>query len=253
MGLETIAFVAPLLGVALFLALEEREATARTRSRLLGIGAIQAINSATAIALSLALLAPLVFLSAPYQLFSFSEWQVPIWLSFLTSILCLDFFSYLSHRLHHKIPLLWRIHRLHHSDRRVDVFTSLLHHPLEVISGFIGIVVFAVVFDVPLIALVTYSILLGVHAAFTHMNRDLPAKIDRYARWLVVTPSFHRIHHSADLREGNSNFGAVFVYWDYLFRTVTVSRPAEKVVFGISKVQSPPSDSIGSYLSNPLT
>lgn len=254
MSLSQFAFFAPLLSVAAFLLFEKIILARQTQwPRLFPFAAIQGINLAVSLCLSLFLLIPFVFLITPLQVFSFSSWQVPVWVSFSSSVLFLDFVQYCSHRLHHKMPFLWRLHRLHHSDPDVDVLTTLLHHPLELVSGFFFTTLAAVMFDVPMIALISYSGMLGFHSGFTHMTLELPVKLDRFLRWFFVTPNFHRIHHSLDMKEGNLNFGSLFIFWDYVFRTVSSTKYLPKQsVFGIDRNQSPEANSIGSYLINPV-
>lgn len=254
MDVNQIIFLAPLFSVALFMLVENFIFSSLIKwNKVLPILVIQGLNSAVSLGLSAGLLIPFVMLVTPLQLFSFSEWQVPMWVSFTASILFLDVIQYALHYLSHKAPLLWRFHRLHHSDRKVDALTTLLHHPFEVASSFFMIVLAAVMFDVPTIALACYSAIFGVHAAFTHVNYELPEKIDRFLSWFFVTPNFHRLHHSLNLKEGNSNFSAIFTFPDYIFKTVyRVKIMSAKRVFGIDQKQSPRADSIGSYLINPF-
>ncbi len=252
MFLESLSFVSALLGLGIFVAIEKFWLRHQSRrSKLLPTVAIYLINTGVSVSLSLTLLVPLVFLVAPLQIFSFAQWQVPVWMSFIASFLFLDFFQYLSHRLHHAVPLLWRVHRLHHSDPNVDSFTTVLHHPLEVVVGFVGVIVLAVMFDVPTIVLTAYSITFGLHAAFTHLNVALPSSLDCWIKWAVVTPNFHRVHHALDMKNSNSNYGSLFVFWDYFFSTVSQETRGE-MVFGISRDQTPQHDSIVTYLANPL-
>lgn len=254
MDLGYFAFFASVLSVAAFLLVERLVLSRRARwSKLYPLVAIHGLNLAVSLCLSAFVLVPFVFLVAPFQVFSFSQWETPVWVSFLASLLFLDLAHYALHYLQHKIPLLWRLHRLHHSDKDVDALTTLLHHPLEVVFGFLAIVPAAVVFDVPMVALVSYSALLGLHSAFTHMNHELSAPADRILKWFFITPNFHRIHHSRDIHAGNSNFGSVFVFWDYLFGTVfRAKRKPGKPTFGIDESQSPKAGSIASALVNPL-
>lgn len=252
MSLETVALLAPLLSLGVFFCIEKFWLRRQSRgTKLPATAAIYLINTGVSLSLSLTLLMPLVFLVAPLQIFSFSEWQVPVWISFTASFLFLDFFHYLSHRLHHAIPLLWRLHRLHHSDRNVNVLTTVLHHPLEIVTGFVGVIVSAVMFDVPVIVLTVYSVIFGMHSAFTHLNLVLPPALNHWLKWVVVTPNFHRVHHALDMRDSNSNYGLIFVFWDYLFRTVS-QQSRSRMAFGISQDQTPQQDSIGAYLANPL-
>lgn len=252
MSLEWLSYVAACLSLVIFFAIEKFWLRHRARrSKLLPTAAIYLINTGVSVGLSLSLLIPLVFFVAPLQIFSFAELQVPVWMSFAASFLFLDFFQYLSHRLHHAVPLLWRMHRLHHSDRNVDVMTTVLHHPVEVIIGFVGLIMAAVMFDVPVIVLTVYSIVFGAHSAFTHLNVALPTAIDRWLKWVVVTPNFHRIHHALAMQDSNSNYGSLFIFWDYIFRTVSQENRG-KMVFGIDRHQAPRQDSITAYVANPL-
>lgn len=253
MPLEQIAFLTPILSVLACLLTEKIILKRRLRwSAATPTTVVYAINVALSAGLSLLLLMPLVYLVAPLQVFSFSEWRVPVWLSFSVSFLLLDFVHYASHRLHHALPLLWRLHRLHHSDREVDAFTTVLHHPLEVVTGFIAVVVCAVMVDVPVIVLTTYTLVAGIHSAFTHLNVEVPAKINRILKWIVITPNVHRLHHALDLRDGNSNFGLIFIFWDYAFGTASAGNRPAPAEFGVSEDQAPEPNSIGAYLANPL-
>lgn len=221
MNLELVVFFSPLIGVLTFFMLEkklsksQKHGSGRTRVIL----SLEAIELITKYSLSCWLLAPLAFFLDDYQIFSFSNWQVPHYVSFSLSIILLDFGSYLNHRLHHQIPLFWRLHRLHHTDKQIDSLTSFLHHPFELITSFITIVLFAVIFDIPMIAILFYGLLNGIHSGFTHFNKLLPDKLNGILQTFLVTPNFHHLHHSIDLKEGNSNFGGIFTFWDFLFRT----------------------------------
>ena len=254
MTVNQLLFLGPIFSVALFMLIEKFILRRLIeRHKVLPILVIQGLNISVSLGLSAGLLVPFVMLVTPLQVFSFSEWQVPMWVSFTSSILFLDVIQYASHYLSHKVPLLWRFHRLHHSDSKVDALTTLLHHPLEVALSFFMIVLAAVMFDVPTIAITCYSAIFGVHAAFTHINYELPEKIDRVLSWFFVTPNFHRLHHSLDLKEGNSNFSAIFSFPDHIFKTVYRAKIISvKRVFGIAPKQSPRVDSIGSYLINPF-
>lgn len=254
MTFNELLFLAPILSVAILMLIEKFMLSRLIRGqKILPIMVIQGLNIATSLGLSAGLLIPFVMLVTPLQMFSFSDWQVPIWVSFTASIIFLDVIQYATHYLSHKVPLLWRFHRLHHSDKHVDALTTLLHHPIEVASSFFIIVFAAVMFDVPTIALACYSTIFAVHAAFTHMNYELPKKVDRVLSWFFVTPNFHRLHHSIDAKQGNSNFSAIFTIPDRIFNTIFhVTIDLECSVFGINQKQSPKVDSSISYLINPF-
>lgn len=206
------------------------------------------------IALSLLILVPFVFLIAPLQIFSFSNLDVPGPIIFCLSFLFLDFVSYFQHVLHHKVPVLWRLHRLHHSDRHMDALTTFLHHPLEVISTFVFTISFAVIFDVPVIVMVIHSLVVGLHAPFTHIRKLIPEHIEKYLKYIMVTPNFHRIHHSLDMKEGNSNFGGIFVFWDYVFGTACSKTLTDmkNMELGIDNTQNPDKISMNYFLINPF-
>ena len=229
MSLELIAFISPLIGVSFFFIFEKLilKTHKNIDSRVKVVASLEAINLIVNYSLSLFLLIPLVFLIAQFQIFSFSNWEVPRYISFISSILFLDFIYYLSHRLHHTVPFLWRLHRLHHTDKQIDSITTFLHHPLEVLSSFMVVVIFAVIFDIPTIALVVYGLMSGLHSGFTHLNQLLPDKVNHYLKLFIVTPNFHRVHHSIDIKESNSNFGNTFTIWDFLFKTVCLKTNGE--------------------------
>jgi len=189
-----------------------------------------------------------------FTLMSLSEVSIPRILSITISILVMDFTQYLVHRINHKIPLMWRLHRLHHSDKSVDAFTNLLHHPVEVFLNSTLVIAFYVIFDIPVILITNFAVFSMIHSAFSHNRILIPEKIERYLRYIIITPNTHRIHHAKDLIEGNSNFGSVFPFWDMLLGTYMHKDILEvnKTDFGISSTQSPPTYSIKNLLINPF-
>jgi sterol desaturase/sphingolipid hydroxylase (fatty acid hydroxylase superfamily) len=191
---------------------------------------------------------------SPLEVFSISSWDIPLTLNFVISFLLIDLLHYISHRLHHQLPLLWRFHRLHHSEKKLDALTSLLHHPFDVISSFVINVIGYLIFDIPVIAIFYHSCAVLLHAPLSHIRLFLPERFDRVISMIFVTPNFHSAHHSLDFKESNSNFGIIFSFWDILFGTVakiSLSRLA-KMKFGIELKQSPTSSSLKEYLINPF-
>jgi sterol desaturase/sphingolipid hydroxylase (fatty acid hydroxylase superfamily) len=138
--------------------------------------------------------------------------------------LCLTFLarsllSWTTHYLAHRVPVLWRLHRVHHMDTELDVSTTVRVHPVEfVVNLALGLPVI-VVFGLPPWALIAYELCDVVVAVFSHSNVKIPKHIERWLRWFIVTPDMHRIHHSAYRPETDSNFSAVFPLWDYLLGT----------------------------------
>ncbi|MDX2493541.1 MAG: sterol desaturase family protein [Desulfuromusa sp.] len=149
----------------------------------------------------------------------FNSLPLPYWMVILISILILDLVVYLQHLMFHAVPILWRIHMVHHADLDLDVTSALRIHPLElIISMGIKIMVVAAL-GIPVLAVLIFEIILNAAAMFNHGNLRLSDKFDRRLRLLTVTPDMHRVHHSVMIRETNSNFGFNFPYWDRLFGT----------------------------------
>jgi sterol desaturase/sphingolipid hydroxylase (fatty acid hydroxylase superfamily) len=137
----------------------------------------------------------------------------------ILSVAVLDMAIYLQHVMFHAAPTLWRLHRVHHADVDFDVTTGARFHPIEIIlSMLIKFSVIAVLGPSPT-AVVVFEVVLNATAMFNHGNVGLPRPVDRVLRWLVVTPDMHRVHHSTESDEANSNFGFNLPWWDRLFGT----------------------------------
>jgi sterol desaturase/sphingolipid hydroxylase (fatty acid hydroxylase superfamily) len=152
--------------------------------------------------------------------------DVPIWLSIIASMLLLDLAIYLQHVMFHAVPGLWRLHRMHHADLDFDATTGLRFHPVEIlISMGIKLAVVAAL-GPPAVAVLLFEVLLNATALFNHANINLPRGLDRVLRLVVVTPDMHRVHHSIDPRETNSNYGFNLPFWDRLLGTY-VAQPGK--------------------------
>jgi sterol desaturase/sphingolipid hydroxylase (fatty acid hydroxylase superfamily) len=150
---------------------------------------------------------------------------LPAWLAVVLSVVALDLAIYVQHVLFHAVPLLWRLHMVHHADLDFDVTTGVRFHTLEILLS-LGIKGAAVVLlGAPAVAVLIFEVLLNATSMFSHGNVRLPAWLDRVLRLVVVTPDMHRVHHSVVPRETNSNFGFNLPWWDYLFGTYR-ARPA---------------------------
>ncbi|WP_120505454.1 sterol desaturase family protein [Sulfitobacter mediterraneus] len=156
----------------------------------------------------------------------FNNLDIPVWAAALVSMLLLDFAIYLQHVMFHAVPALWRLHRMHHADLDFDATTGLRFHPVEiVISMAIKLAVVAAL-GPPAFAVLLFEVILNATALFNHANINLPVWIDRRLRWVLVTPDMHRVHHSVDPRETNSNYGFNLPWWDRLLGTY-VAQPAK--------------------------
>jgi len=149
----------------------------------------------------------------------FNTFQLPIWLSTLLAVLILDLFIYLQHLMFHAVPVLWRLHMVHHADLDYDVSTGLRFHPIEIVLSMLIKMATVAFLGPPLIAILIFEVALNGTAMFNHGNINLPKNFDRYLRLLLVTPDMHRVHHSVIIRETNSNFGFNFPWWDRLLGT----------------------------------
>lgn len=156
----------------------------------------------------------------------FNNISVPTWLAVLLSVVALDLAIYLQHVLFHAVPLLWRLHMVHHADLDFDVTTSVRFHTLEILLS-LGIkMAMVLLLGAPVLGVVAFEVLLNATSMFNHGNVRLSAWLDRVLRLFVVTPEMHRVHHSVLRRETNSNFGFNLPWWDYLFGTYR-AQPAE--------------------------
>ena len=145
--------------------------------------------------------------------------SLPFWASVAISVIALDFVVYLQHVMVHAIPMLWRLHRVHHADPDFDVTTGARFHPIEIILSMLIKFAAIMVIGPPVVAVIIFEILLNGTAMFNHSNIGLPAWLDKPLRWLLVTPDMHRVHHSVHDNETNSNFGFNLPWWDRLFGT----------------------------------
>lgn len=139
----------------------------------------------------------------------------------LVAFFVLDFAVWLEHWASHKIPLLWRIHRMHHADTDFDVTTALRFHPLEIILSMVWKAAIVIALGAPVAAVLLFEIILNGMAMFNHSNVKLPLWLDRIVRLIFVTPDMHRVHHSIIQPETDSNYGFNFSFWDRIFKTYT--------------------------------
>ena len=167
----------------------------------------------------------------------FNVLRLPGWFSIVVSVLLLDLVIYLQHVMVHAVPLLWRVHMVHHADLDYDVTTGLRFHPIEIVLSMVIKMVVVAAFGIPVFSVLIFEIILNGTAMFNHGNIYLPEKLDRHLRHLVVTPDMHRVHHSVIIRETNSNFGFNFPWWDRVFGTYR-ARPVagqEGMTIGLSQ------------------
>ena len=159
-----------------------------------------------------------IFVNAQgWGLFNYYDVAFPI--AVIASVIFMDAMIYLQHVMVHAIPVLWRLHRVHHADPDFDVTTGARFHPLEIMLSMLIKFAVIVLLGPPVLAVIIFEILLNATAMFNHSNVRLNTTLDKYLRLLVVTPDMHRVHHSVEEDETNSNFGFNLPWWDRLFGT----------------------------------
>jgi sterol desaturase/sphingolipid hydroxylase (fatty acid hydroxylase superfamily) len=181
--------------------------------------------------------------------------SAPVAVTTVAAILFLDLAIYLQHVMFHAVPVLWRLHMVHHADVDFDVTTGLRFHPVEIVLSMLiklGVVLFL---GPPVVAVLIFEVLLNATAMFNHGNVRLPPLLDRVLRWFVVTPDMHRVHHSIIRRETNSNFGFNLPWWDRLFGTYRAKPAAgqEGMTIGLEQYQEQRRQSLAWMLVLPFS
>ena len=173
-----------------------------------------------ALAIALPLLAVGAALDAGrmgWGLFNALDW--PLWVEVVMAILILDLAIWAQHLVTHKVPILWRFHRVHHADRDFDVTTALRFHPVEILASMMLKIGLVYLLGPAALAVLLFEIILNGTAMFNHSNLRLPLWLDRAVRLVLVTPDMHRVHHSIHRHEHDSNYGFALSVWDRIFRT----------------------------------
>lgn len=170
------------------------------------------------------------------------------------SVVLLDLAIYVQHVLFHHVPLLWRIHRMHHADLEIDVSTGGRFHPLEILLSFAYKAAWIVALGAPVVAVIVFEVLLNAASMFNHGNVKLSPGIDQWIRRLLVTPDMHRVHHSIDPRETDRNFGFSLSVWDRLFGTYQAAPKLghTSMQIGLPDIRSPKELALSRLLSQPF-
>jgi sterol desaturase/sphingolipid hydroxylase (fatty acid hydroxylase superfamily) len=167
--------------------------------------------------------------------------NLPEWANILIAVVLLDLVIYLQHVMVHAVPALWRLHRVHHADPDYDLTTGARFHPIEIILSMLIKLATIAALGPPVVAVIIFEVLLNGMAMFNHGNVKLPQGVDRVLRWLLVTPDMHRVHHSIEAQETNSNFGFNLSIWDRLMGTYCEQPKLGQtgMTIGISTLQDP--------------
>ncbi len=149
----------------------------------------------------------------------FNQLGWPGWVEVMLAVLGLDFAIWAQHWLTHRVPLFWRFHRVHHADRDFDVTTAVRFHPVEIAASMLLKIGLIYALGPAAVAVLVFEVLLNGTSLFNHANIALPRGVDRVVRWVLVTPDMHRVHHSTERAEHNSNYGFALSVWDRVFGT----------------------------------
>lgn len=184
----------------------------------------------------------------------FNQLQLPAWIEIVAAILLLDFIIYLQHVTFHAVPFLWHLHRMHHADLDFDVTTGSRFHPLEILLSILIKMVAVLMLGPAVAAVVLFEVLLNASSLFNHGNVRMPHALDRMLRSIIVTPDMHRVHHSIEPRETNSNFGFNLSVWDRLAGTYR-AQPAlahDAMTIGIEQFREPGASRIDRLVIQPF-
>lgn len=177
----------------------------------------------------------------------------PGWLAIGLGVLALDGVSYAWHRANHRLPLLWRFHRVHHADASFHVTTALRFHPGELLLALPVRLAAVIALGVPPAGVLLFEIVFGVSNLVEHGNFDLPRRLEPWVQRVLITPALHRAHHVADWRELDSNFGTIFSGWDRVAGTLRESDGARRVVTGLPDWSRPDAPTLLEALGLPFS
>ncbi len=224
-------------GIVLLLLLEQRisyrPATVAKQRRWLTNIPLSIINGVVYHFIFTASILAVISQSEAQRLGLLNTVELPFWLHVFLGILILDFSIYLWHLLTHSVPLLWRFHRVHHSDMNMDVTTANRFHLGEfLVTGLLRLAIIYT-FGIPLLAYILFEILINISIQFHHSSIKVPEAFERIWMLLFVPPALHRIHHSVKIRERDANYGVLFSIWDRMLGTLVTKVDQGSIIIGI--------------------
>ncbi|REG91054.1 sterol desaturase family protein [Algoriphagus antarcticus] len=178
--------------------------------------------------------------------------ELPVWLKLVLGVLLLDLATYWFHRISHVVPVLWRFHRVHHSDTTMDSSTYFRAHPIEVFFWFGSApILMAGIFGLDLLAVGLYFLVVTPFVIIEHCNLRFPSWLDNTVGLVITTPNLHKIHHDQDQNFTDSNFADIFILWDRIFGTYTY-KPADQVKFGLKEFEKEEKQTFWYLLRSPF-
>jgi len=209
--------------------------------------ALTAANIVLAAGIGTALVAASVWVAQRHWGLAGTDW--PSWLVVLLGVLALDLTEYARHRITHRLPWLWRLHRVHHTDVQIDVTSSLRSHPIEQALRPLFELTTVILLGIGPLTLAVLALVQIATLLFQHANVALPPALDRYLAWITPTPAYHLVHHSRRRTQTDSNYGACLTIWDRMFGTFQPN--AEKIDLGLDGFDAPRDRSLVGLLANP--
>jgi sterol desaturase/sphingolipid hydroxylase (fatty acid hydroxylase superfamily) len=252
--LIVIAFYAPIiLTMVLETLAPRRELTRPTPQRWLHTAGLWLINATLARSVLVVSALAAAALAAEHG-WGLQALGLPSAVAIVVGMVLLDFAGYLKHRIFHALPVLWQLHVVHHSDADMDVATCMRHHPADYLLD--GVLTAGVVFALgaPIEAVLAYQLLTTLHNPLRHGNFALPLWLDTWLRPVLVTPDWHRVHHSALERETNSNYGVILTCWDRWLHTYRAQPEGghERMELGLEYFRDPAENRLLAMLTQPL-
>ena len=257
--LETTQAAAALIGLVLLLLLEgahpffelfrERRERGRHLIRNLVLGAVNSVLVAVVFA---GLWVAAAEFGEARDLGLLRQLELPVWAHVLGAVLLLDLWTYTWHRMNHRIPFLWRFHRVHHSDAQMDVTTASRFHTGEIVLSSLLRIPLIVALGVTAWQLVLYETLMFAVVQFHHANVALPPRVEAIVNKVIVTPAMHKVHHSRWQPETDSNYSAFLSVWDRLFRSFRRREALHEVELGLAEFDDDSYQSVAGMLRTPL-
>ena len=247
--------------IVVFAAMAIAEASAPRRARALdraarwpGNLAIAAINTALVRVLIPATAVGAAMVARRHEIGVLNWLALPRGVALVVAVAALDLAIYLQHVMFHAVPILWRVHRMHHTDLDIDVTTGLRFHPIETILSMLIKIGAVIAIGAPPVAVLAFEVLLNANSMFNHGNLAISERTDRWLRWIVVTPDMHRVHHSIVRDETNSNFGFNLPWWDRVMGTYRAEPAAGQIAMtiGIDQFRSPQESGLMRMLTQPV-
>jgi sterol desaturase/sphingolipid hydroxylase (fatty acid hydroxylase superfamily) len=178
--------------------------------------------------------------------------ELPVWIKLVLGVALFDFVNYWFHRTAHRIPLLWRFHRVHHSDTRMDASTNLRSHPVELVVYFgISNILASAIFGLNLLALGVFFLIITPWVFLEHSNIKFPAWLDKSFGLVFTTPNIHKVHHDQDQHYTDSNYADIFIIWDRIFGTFKY-KPTETIKFGLEEFKEDRKQSFWYLMKSPF-